>query len=133
MIHVGPAGWSYADWEGRVTPRRKPRGFHGLAHLARYLGFVEVNSSFYALPSARNAERWAGLVADHPTFRFGVKLYQGFTHAADLSGDERVRAREQFLRGVEPLAVAGRLWSVLAQFPVSFRPGRASWRRLEER
>ena len=30
MIRVGPAGWSYADWEGAVYPRRKPAGFHPL-------------------------------------------------------------------------------------------------------
>ena len=36
MIRVGPAGWSYADWEGPVYPREKPKGFHPLAFLARY-------------------------------------------------------------------------------------------------
>ena len=33
MIKVGPAGWSYPDWEGLVYPRKKPRGFHPLWRL----------------------------------------------------------------------------------------------------
>lgn len=131
MIRVGPAGWSYADWEGRVTPRKKPRGFHALAHLAKYVTCVEVNSSFYALPSERNANRWAELVRSHPTFRFTAKLFQGFTHGAILRGAERRAAVDAYMRGVEPLAKAGRLWALLAQFPVSFRHGPASVRRLE--
>jgi uncharacterized protein YecE (DUF72 family) len=34
MIRVGPAGWSYKDWEGIVYPAEKPRGFDPLAYLA---------------------------------------------------------------------------------------------------
>src|SRR5438477_10788063 len=33
-IYVGPAGWSYPDWEGIVYPATKPRGFHAASHLA---------------------------------------------------------------------------------------------------
>jgi uncharacterized protein YecE (DUF72 family) len=46
VIRVGPAGWSYPDWEGRVYPRPRPAGFHPLAFIARYVDCVEVNSSF---------------------------------------------------------------------------------------
>ena len=62
MIRVGPAGWSYADWEGRVYPRTKPPGFHPLAHLARFFDLVELNSSFYATPNAEHARNWVRLV-----------------------------------------------------------------------
>src|SRR5262249_13674532 len=118
MIRVGPAGWSYPDWEGIVYPRRKPKGFHPLRHLARYFDCIEINSSFYATPAARNAEHWVELVADRPRFRFTAKLQDVFTHER-LSADEReldaqVRA---FHDGIAPLAAAKKLAALLVQFP----------------
>lgn len=136
MIRVGPAGWSYADWEGRVTPRRRPRGFHGLAHLARFVDLVELNTSFYALPRADHAARWAELVADRPRFRFSAKLYGEFTHAGVTHGEtlapeaytQTVRA---FRAGLAPLRAAGRLAVLLAQFPLAFRRSKGAVQRLE--
>ncbi len=119
MIAVGPAGWSYPDWEGAVYPRPKPRGFHALGYLAPYVDCVEVNSSFYALPAAKNAERWVEEVRALPAFRFLVKLHQGFTHE-DWT-DERVEDARAFLEGIEPLRTSGKLSALLVQFPVSFR------------
>jgi len=131
MIRVGPAGWSYPDWEGIVYPRKKPRGFHPLRHLARYFDCVEINSSFYATPSAANAEHWAALVEDRPRFRFTAKLQNAFTHER-LPSDAReldalVRA---FHAGLQPLADAKRLAGLLVQFPHSFRRGEKANDRL---
>ena len=53
----GAAGWSYADWEGVVYPRKKPRGFHALAYLAEHFDLVEINSSFYSVPRDGSAGR----------------------------------------------------------------------------
>ncbi|MFT5288196.1 MAG: hypothetical protein ACI8QS_000052 [Planctomycetota bacterium] len=130
-MRVGPAGWAYADWDGRVTPRKKPRSFHALAHLAKYVGCVEVNSSFYGLPLARNAERWVRLVEDQPDFCFTAKLFQGFTHGADLRGRERALTLDSYRAGIAPLANAGRLWALLAQFPLSFHRTHFNVERLE--
>lgn len=80
MIRVGPAGWSYADWEGTVYPRPKPRDFHALPYLARTFDLFELNSSFYGIPPSRNAESWVRRLEDHPGVRFTAKLYGGFTH-----------------------------------------------------
>jgi len=122
MIRVGPAGWSYPDWEGRVYPRKKPAGFHPLRQLARWFDCVEINSSFYAAPSARNCAHWAELVRERPRFRFTAKLQQVFTHerlSADARGlDAAVRA---FHEGLQPLDDAKKLAAVLVQFPHSFR------------
>ena len=49
-ILVGPAGWSYADWRGRVYPERAGTKFDTLALVARYFDTVEINSSFYYPP-----------------------------------------------------------------------------------
>lgn len=122
MIRVGPAGWSYLDWEGVVYPRRKPKGFHPLRHLARYFDCVEINSSFYGTPSVRSAEHWAELVHDRPRFRFTAKLQQTFTHES-LARDARELEREvqAFHAGLRPLADAKKLAALLVQFPHSFR------------
>ncbi|HUR27764.1 MAG TPA: DUF72 domain-containing protein, partial [Planctomycetota bacterium] len=129
MIRVGPAGWSYADWEGPVYPRPKPRGFHPLAYLARFVDLMEINSTFYALPKAESAAHWAQLVAAHPTFRFTAKLYQDFTHTAKPL-DGLAREVGEFHAGLEPLIEAGRLSVLLAQFPTSFQANPTTMERL---
>src|SRR6266508_3820541 len=45
-IRVGPAGWSYADWRGRVYPEGAGTKFDTLSLVARYFDTVEINSSF---------------------------------------------------------------------------------------
>jgi uncharacterized protein YecE (DUF72 family) len=129
VIRTGPAGWSYADWEGRAWPRAKPRGFHALRHLARFVDCVELNTTFYALPDAAHCARWVELVADRPRFRFTAKLHQDLTHGEDASALERVAA--DFKRALEPLTASGRLAALLAQFPQGFRHGARALERLE--
>jgi uncharacterized protein YecE (DUF72 family) len=131
VIRVGPAGWSYPDWEGIVYPRRKPKGFHPLRHLARYFDCVEVNSSFYGPPSPSSAERWAELVADRPRFRFTAKLLGTFTHERLERAPRGLEAEVQaFHAGLRPLADARRLAALLVQFPRSFHDGEAGRERL---
>lgn len=132
MIRVGPAGWSYPDWEGRVYPAIQPAGFHPLSFLAHYFDTVEVNSSFYALPRPEHAERWARLVADRPEFRFQVKLNREFTHASATPAESERwgTLAAEFRRGIEPLAKARRLGALLAQFPAGFHFGPEEVRRL---
>lgn len=120
MIRVGPAGWAYADWDGVVYPRPKPRGFHALTYLARSFDLVELDSSFYAVPRPGSAERWVELVAEHARFRFAAKLHREFTHDARV---DAARVRE-FRASLEALVRAGRLAAWLAQFPWSFAYGK---------
>lgn len=128
MVLVGVAGWSYDDWNGRVYPKRRPRGFHPLAYLARYLDCVEINSSFYALPRPDYAARWVDLVEPFPDFRFTVKLHGAFTHGPS-SGISSGLA-DAFALGVRPLEESGRCLGYLVQFPVFFRANEAGWDRL---
>ncbi|HEX7901775.1 MAG TPA: DUF72 domain-containing protein [Planctomycetota bacterium] len=115
-LYVGPAGWSYEDWKGRVYPEPAPRNFDPLAYLARSFNAIEVNSSFYRPPSARMAASWARRVPD--AFRFTVKAWQRFTHDREaFSGADVLLFRE----GLAPLAASGKLAAVLLQFPWFFR------------
>ena len=116
-FHVGPAGWSYEDWEGIVYPPVKPRGFHPLPFLARLIDIVEVNSTFYRPASAYLAMSWLKRVEAFPNFLFAVKLHQAFTHKRDAFGQKDV---DDFRAGIDPLLLRERLAAVLVQFPWSY-------------
>jgi uncharacterized protein YecE (DUF72 family) len=116
-IRVGPAGWSYADWEGIVYPHHKPRGFHEAGYLAEFFDTIEINTSFYSPLRAGMVRNWIQRVAHNPEFKFTAKLWKRFTHERDAnSEDERI-----FKEGLEPLVEAGRLGALLLQFPWSFK------------
>ena len=112
-IAVGVAGWSYPDWKGYVYTGRVP---DPLRFVAGYLDMVEVNSTFYRLPDARTTESWVQRTADVPGFFFTAKLHQDVTHRGVIEAG-MVRA---FREGVAPLASAGRLRHLLAQFKYDF-------------
>ena len=114
-IHVGPAGWSYRDWVGPVYPAG--RRVDELLTIARWFDCVELNSSFYRVPSERNVRSWAERVAERPGFTFTVKVLQRFTH--ERAGDAAEAA--SFVRVFDPLLSRGALGAFLLQFPWSFR------------
>ncbi len=120
-LYVGPAGWSYPDWEGIVYPTRHPSRFKPLEYIAQYFDCVEVNSSFYRIPDPRTVRNWVSVVRGMERFRFTAKLWQRFTHERGTHFTaEEVKA---FRGAIDPLADAGRLAAVLLQFPWSFKNG----------
>ena len=122
MIRVGTAGWSYRDWEGKVYPRKKPRGFHALSFLARFVSCVEINSTFYAPARPEHARRWLQAVEERPDFRFTAKLQENFTHhSLDVSPEDLRGRASVWLAAIDVLREAGRLAAVLVQFPFGFR------------
>jgi uncharacterized protein YecE (DUF72 family) len=116
-VRCGPAGWSYPHWEGAVYPRPRPRGFHPLEYLARYFDLVEINTSFYQDLRPEISRLWVSRISANRRFLFTAKLHRRFTHERSLEAAETAA----FLRGLSPLAEAGRLGCVLMQFPWSFR------------
>jgi uncharacterized protein YecE (DUF72 family) len=117
-IRVGPAGWSYDDWKGRVYPAPPPRGFDALEYLAAYFDTIEINSSFYRPPSEKTTRSWVRRVGHNPAFRFTAKLYRVFTHERGTASAEDEKT---FKQGIEPLAEATILGVLLIQFPWSFK------------
>jgi uncharacterized protein YecE (DUF72 family) len=115
-IRVGPAGWSYSDWKGQVYPKPQPRGFDPLTYLAQYFDAVEINATFYRIPTPATTRQWVERVTQFPAFRFTAKLWQGFTHASQASSKDAAA----FRHAMEPLHGAGRLGAVLMQFPYRF-------------
>lgn len=116
-VWIGPSGWSYPDWNGTVYPARKPRGFKPLRFIARHFNAVEVNSSFYAIPTPRVTGSWTTLVPE--AFRFAFKLTRTFTHEGVAHPDSADVAA--FKAALAPVRESGRLGPVLIQFPWSFR------------
>ena len=120
-IHVGPAGWSYADWRGRVYPEGAGAKIDTLALVAKYFDTAEINSSFYHPPSPETARSWLRRVAHNPNFIFTAKLYKVFTHArGKATADDERMVRE----GIDPLLEENQLGAVLIQFPWSFKNDR---------
>jgi uncharacterized protein YecE (DUF72 family) len=117
-VYIGPAGWSYPDWEGVVYPRPKPRSFDPLVYLSSYFNLIEINSTFYRIPTVSTCRSWAGRVADQEGFAFSVKAFREFTHKRGPLHDHDVRA---FTTAIAPLWDAGVLNTVLIQFPWSFK------------
>jgi uncharacterized protein YecE (DUF72 family) len=147
-LRIGTSGWNYPSgqgtWNGVFYPSAKGRskGFDELAFYAEHFNTVEVNSTFYGQPRASVSRAWAERTPDG--FEFAIKLYQKFTHpkmyeaalrrSMKTAGhEEAVRELvkpnaadlDEFRRGIEPLASAGKLGAVLAQFPPSFKRGAA--------
>ena len=120
-IHIGPAGWSYADWRGRVYPESAGTKFDTLALVANYFDTAEINSSFYHPPSPSTARSWLQRIEHNPNFIFTAKFYKVFTHERGKATNEDEKA---FREGVDPLAEAGKLGAVLMQFPWSFKNDR---------
>ena len=135
-IRVGTSGWSYPSgvgtWNGIFYPihtGRRPRGtpkFDELAFYAEHFDTVEVNSTFYRVPATAAVQKWAERTP--PGFEFSLKLYQKFTHpdmfAKATGGDPASlggRDVDEFRAAIAPLAEAGKLGALLAQFPASFK------------
>ncbi|MCP5047444.1 MAG: DUF72 domain-containing protein [bacterium] len=118
-LYYGPAGWSYQDWNGPVYPEKKGKGFDQLKFIAGDLGFdfVEVNTSFYRIPSLKLTDGWVNKTESLPDFKFWIKLYQEFTHERKVSSQD-VR---DFKAALSPLEKAGKLAGLLVQFPYSFK------------
>ncbi|MFF9102407.1 DUF72 domain-containing protein [Streptomyces rubrogriseus] len=150
-ILVGACSWTDRQLLASGWYPRGRRDAEGrLRHYASRLPVVEVDAGYYALPSRRNSELWVERTPDG--FRFDVKAFSLLTGhptrpealPADLRGADpgplrRGRASEglldevwgRFAEGVEPLRKAGRLGTVLFQFPPWFAPGDPAEATLE--
>lgn len=113
MVRIGTSGFSYKDWVGPVYPAGLPER-NWLSYYATQFSTVELNVTFYRIPSARNLDAWIRNTPDD--FRFSVKAFRGLTHEREAP-DFRA-----FVDSIRPMRAAGKLGCVLAQFPNSFHP-----------
>src|SRR6185503_1565042 len=69
-IFVGTSGFSYAPWRGSFYPEKLPAA-KMLGYYAERLEAVEINNTFYRMPSADALAKWAAETP--PSFRFALK------------------------------------------------------------
>jgi uncharacterized protein YecE (DUF72 family) len=109
---VGTSGWTYGHWRDRVYP-------HGLQqrewlpwYTTRF-ATVELNASFYRLPTTAMVDRWRTVTPEG--FRFAVKLSRYVTHIRRLRDvDEELARFLEIVRGLR-----SRFGPLLVQLPPS--------------
>jgi uncharacterized protein YecE (DUF72 family) len=112
-IYVGTSGYGYKEWKGKFYPEKISAG-DMLHFYAERLGTVEINNTFYRMPTEGVLASWAGRVPDD--FIFAFKAPQVITHLKRL---RNVSEETDYL--VRTLSALGRkLGPVLFQFPGSF-------------
>jgi uncharacterized protein YecE (DUF72 family) len=116
VVRIGCSGWNYPHWRGTVYPAGVPEA-RWLELYARSFDTVEVNASFYRLPTRKAVVRWA---AQSPEgFCFALKASRYLTHVKRLR--EPAPGVERLGERIEPLREAGKLGPVLWQLPPRFR------------
>ena len=147
QIRIGTASWTdpgfVADWYPPKLPAAQR-----LRWYAQHFNYVEVNSTFYAIPTARTTERWCTETPDD--FVFDIKLPKVLSrHAMEtrllppalrsrvpvergrvvLTPQSEQLVAMALLRELKPLIEAKKLGTFLLQLSPSFSPGK---HRLQE-
>jgi uncharacterized protein YecE (DUF72 family) len=107
---AGTSGFSYKEWVGEFYPDKLPAKAM-LAHYAAELPIVEINNTFYRMPTAAAIQGWRSQVPD--SFRFAIKVPRRITHLKRLKGcAEELKFLLAALEDLEPC-----LGSLLVQLP----------------
>ncbi len=148
-IRIGTASWTDPTMTapGVFYPRGADSAEERLAYYAATFPIVEIDATYYALPSARVAAAWVDRTP--PDFVFDAKAHALMTgqptetrrlpkdlraalpdelaararlYARDLPAEMRDEVWRRYLSGLEPLRAGGQLGSVLLQYPKWFFP-----------
>jgi uncharacterized protein YecE (DUF72 family) len=158
-VFVGSASWTEPTLikSGRFYPPEAKTAEERLRFYASQFPVVEVDSSFYALPSFNNSVLWNQRTPEG--FIFDVKLFRAFTlhqtpikalpsdmrdglkplanrsgnlYYKDLPDETRGELWRLFVEGVEPLKAAGKLGYLLLQLPPWGTKNRGNVAHVEE-
>lgn len=114
-IFVGCAKWGRKDWIGKIYPdKTKEADF--LEHYARHFNCIELNATFYRMPTEKQVTTWKNKVGKG--FQFCPKFTDQISHFKRLKGAEEVTTR--FLQGIS--AFGDTLGPVFLQLPPNFTP-----------
>ena len=114
QINIGCAGWDYKDWIGPFYPRSLEK-YRYLEYYSKYFDIVEINSTFYNIPSEMAVNKW--LIQTPDEFRFIVKVWQEITHKK--IDNDIISKISQFFSRLEPLNE--KIIAYLVQFPPWFK------------
>jgi uncharacterized protein YecE (DUF72 family) len=127
-LYLGTSSWSFDDWRGTVYPSEAKSADY-LTHYARRFMAVEIDMTFYRIPTASMVERWHQNTPDD--FRFAAKIPQIITHEKMLRD-----CQAELRQFTDVMALLGdKLGPLLFQFPYfsarQFRSPQAFLERLE--
>jgi uncharacterized protein YecE (DUF72 family) len=112
-LHLGTIGWSYNFWKGKFYPV-KTASKNFLTYYASQFDTVEVDSTFYRIPTPQAVTNWKNQTPSN--FTFSLKFPSIITHIKMLRGCERETS--VFLQRMDLLGE--KLGALLLQFPPSF-------------
>ena len=112
-LHLGTIGWSYNFWRGKFYPNKTaPKEY--LTYYASQFNTVEVDSTFYRIPTQQTVTNWKQQTPEN--FLFSLKFPQIITHIKKLKDCQY--ETEVFLNRVKLLEE--KLGPLLLQFPPNF-------------
>ena len=114
MIWIGTSGYNYPEWKGNFYPSDLSQS-KMLPYYSDRFSTVEINYSFYRIPSEKVLEDWADRTRDG--FTFTLKAPRRITH------DARLRQCEDLIQifGKRARTLGPKLGVLLFQLPPSFR------------
>jgi uncharacterized protein YecE (DUF72 family) len=113
MLYIGTSGFSYDDWVGPYYPETLEKK-DWLAFYAEEFSTLEINFSYYRMPTARTLAQMAQKVPAE--FQFTIKATKEMTHTREADAS----LFPKFVAAVQPLVEAKKFGAILAQFPASF-------------
>lgn len=116
QLRAGTSGYAYKEWKGSFYPEKLPDR-DMLRFYSQHFSTVEINHSFYRMPTERLLVQWAECVPGG--FRFALKANQQITHIQKLRNCESTLKR--FLEAASILSDGDHLGPILVQLPPTFR------------
>lgn len=113
-IHIGTSGWSYAHWKENFYPEKMPAN-QWLNFYGETFSTVEINTTFYHIPSESTVERWYQVVPEN--FLFSVKASRYITHIKRLKDCKD--SVKLFFSSIKKLQT--KVGPILFQLPPSFK------------
>jgi uncharacterized protein YecE (DUF72 family) len=117
-LYIGCSGWSYTPWVGPFYPQGLPQT-EWLKHYASIFDFVEVDSTFYSIPSPFRVKKWA--VNTPANFKFTAKLPKVITH--DKAMFDCLRELELFYSAMAPMNDKLLAFLILLPPSIGFKTG----------
>lgn len=123
-IYIGTSGWVYKDWGKMFYPKDLDPDEH-LKFFAKEFKSVEINYSFYHLPSVESFVKWKEAVPGD--FIFSVKISRFITHIKRMKNIED--SWKKFYERASKLG--SKLGPFLLQLPPYFKQSQEHLARLE--
>jgi len=111
---IGTSGWFYDEWNGVFYPEDVSTE-NRLPFYSQHFDTVEINNTFYHMPSLSSVEAWQAKVSKN--FTFSVKLSRYITHLKRLKDCEE--SLNFFMDRMASLQK--KLGPILIQLPPSFK------------